>query len=155
VFIIAFSGYPKIRVSYKAPTGRRPVALWEYDFGLKCLGWREWSWPRRIESEAEMVFRLLEAGELEPCRSNGLVPIASELEDIEAAWLKETWLEIGWCDTLAKPRFPLPTWGTPSWFWRKHARRIHAEKLAEMAEYRAGLARSLENGAGGGRNGRG
>jgi hypothetical protein len=124
--------------------GRRPDALWEYDFGLKCCpDPREWSWPRPIESEAEMVHRLLTEGTLEPCQFSGINPIASELEEIEASWLKEVELTIGFGDTLPKPPFPLETWGCPSWFWRKHARRIHAEKLAERAEYRAGLAQPL------------
>jgi hypothetical protein len=41
----------------------------------------EWSWPRPIQTEAEMVFRLLEAGKLESCRFNGINPIESELAE--------------------------------------------------------------------------
>jgi hypothetical protein len=122
--------------------GRRPAAMWEYDYQLRrCGSCREWTWPRPIQTEAEMVYRLLKAGELAPCRFNGLVRIESELEWIEATWLKEIGQNVGYSDTLPKISLPLTTWGTPGWFWRKHARRILAELNAERAKYRASLER--------------
>ena len=63
--------------------GERPIALWAYDLGLKPAPYPKlWSWPRPIRTEAEAVYRLIERGELAPCRFNGTVPIASEMQEI-------------------------------------------------------------------------
>jgi hypothetical protein len=97
----------EILASWDHP-GRRPDALWSYDFGLKPAPYpREWAWPRRVQREDEMVHRLLVAGQLESCRSNGLVPITSEIEEIEASWRKALELGSGYW-TVA-----------PAWFARR------------------------------------
>ena len=67
--------------------GERPIALWAYDLGLKPAPYPKlWSWPRPIGTEAEAVYRLIERGELAPCRFNGTVPIASEMQEIASRW---------------------------------------------------------------------
>jgi hypothetical protein len=88
--------------------------VWEYDFELKPRPWpRLWSWPRPIQREDEMVYRLVEAGKIEPCQYNGINRIASELAEIEKQWRKR----IQWPQSGER---------CPNWF----ERRIRAEAKA-------------------------
>jgi hypothetical protein len=124
--------------------GRRPVSMWEYDAGLKRRPWpREWSWPRPVASEAEMVHRLLKRGELQPCRFNGTIPVADEVAVIEANWLREIGYSVGCGDTMCAFSGPLPTYGCPKWFYQEHAPAIFARQRAERVDcerrFRGGL----------------
>jgi hypothetical protein len=108
--------------------GRRPDAFWEFDLSLEQRdGYRVWRWPEPIQSEAEMVYRLLEASELEPCRFNGAVRIDSELRVIQEEWLREIRIGLIAVDRVPQITKPLPTWGAPVWFYQEHAPRIVAE----------------------------
>jgi hypothetical protein len=90
--------------------------MWEYDYGLRrCGSCREWTWPKSNGTEAAMVHKL-KAGKLAPCRFNGLVPIASELDEIEERWRS----------MIRNPQSGEPG-EVPAWFHRRHAPRILAE----------------------------
>ena len=122
--------------------GRRPWSLWAFDYGLEQVGYpREWLWPDDIESESEMVRALLLAGELEPCRRDGTRPVADEVAAIEAKWRHELRFTIAGLEECVPARGPLPTFGTPIWFVRAHARRVLAEQLAERERYYAKMDR--------------
>jgi hypothetical protein len=109
--------------------GERPAALWEYDAGLK---WRDdgWAWPRPISTEAEMVYRLLQAGEIAGCRLNGIVRIASEIDEIERSWRHEINFTLVAHKAVPVIDEPLSTFGCPVWFFRKHAAAALAEHAA-------------------------
>jgi hypothetical protein len=123
-----------------AHPGKRPVAVWEYDFGLEPDG-NEWVWPAPAVSERDLVYRLLAEGMIEPCRLNGCLRIASELETIEKDWLHEIRYTVG-SKTRRERRIrePLETYGTPPWFYAKHAARLIAEVEAGEAVWRARIA---------------
>ena len=103
--------------------GERPIALWAYDFGLKPAPYPKlWSWPRPIRTEAEAVYRLIERGELAPCRFNGTVSIASEMQEIASRWeLLIRCPHLGYSGEV------------PAWFRRRHGKRILAEQAADAA----------------------
>jgi hypothetical protein len=110
--------------------GRRPDAYWEFDVGLEAVcreGRWTWGWPAPIQSEAEMVLDLLRRGRLKGCKFNGAVGIDSELRQIREDWLREVRIKLGGEDHVPKITGPLPTWGTPVWFYEEHAPRIFAE----------------------------
>jgi hypothetical protein len=117
----------RILAEYAHP-GHRPLAFWEYDAG---------SWENYGTSEPEAVHRLLEAGEIEGCRFNGVNRIVSELEVIEANWRREIKGELFCHDAVPKINGPLPTWGTPVWYYRQHAPRILAELKAEEVAWKS------------------
>jgi hypothetical protein len=113
--------------------GRRPVAMWEYDFGLKHRPWpKAWSWPRPIQSEAEMIRQLLLDGTIAPSRRNGRIVIADEVVEIEADWVR--WVGLAPMQYLTDPvGMLLQHYGVPRWFTRKHLR-------AAIEKYEAGVA---------------
>jgi hypothetical protein len=108
--------------------GRRPDALWTYETD---------GWPAIAESEEAAVHRLLQLGELEPCRLNGLMVIANEIEAIEAAWLAAIRVALICRETV--PSYPgaASLRGCPTAFYEEHAQRIAAELAAEAARWRA------------------
>jgi len=115
--------------------GERPWAYWAYDWGLEegrdANGNWTFVWPAPIQSEEEMVYDLLKRGKLKSCRFNGAIRIDSELETIRESWLNEIGFELFAKDHVPKITSPLPTWGTPVWFYDEHAPRIWAGKPAE------------------------
>jgi hypothetical protein len=120
--------------------GRRPAAFWELDCGFKPRLWPKcWSWPRRVETEPEMVRALLLAGDIEGCRLDGTMRIASEVEVIERSWLDEIRISLIGSQRVLEPSRLLSTWGTPAWFYREHAPRILAELEAEREAWRLRL----------------
>ena len=110
--------------------GRRPDAYWEFDVGLEqvCRD-GDWTrgWPPPIQSEAEMVYDLLKRGKLKSCEFNGANRIESEPRQIREDWLNEIRIKLVATDRIPKITRALPTWGTPVWFYEKHAPRIFAE----------------------------
>jgi hypothetical protein len=120
--------------------GKRPAAMWEYDFGLKrrpC--WCCWSWPKPATTEQEMVYRLLKARRIAGCHLNGCVRIASEIDEIERNWRHEIRFTLIGHKTVPAIDGPLQTFGCPVWFFREHAPQAlaeHAERAAQMAEDR-------------------
>jgi hypothetical protein len=125
--------------------GNRPDALWQYDYGLRPRSWpKEWSWPRPVTTEAEMVRRLLLKGEIEHCRLNGAIRISDEIAQIEADWMHEVRIAVSQAGRVLELDQPLPTWGTPVWFYREHARRVFAELAAERRAWRPHVSELLQ-----------
>jgi hypothetical protein len=120
--------------------GKRPAALWDYD--------TEAGWEAIAETEEAAVRRLLHLGELEPCRLNGLLVIASEIEAIEHAWRAAIKVALACRERV--PPYPGGTGlrGCPIEFYEEHAPRIRAELAAEAARARA-VYRAAVNGASG------
>jgi hypothetical protein len=117
--------------------GRRPAALWDYE----TTG----GWQAIAKSEEAAVHRLLQLGELEPCRLNGLLVIASEIETIEKAWRDAIRVALICRETV--PSYPgaARLRSCPAAFYEEHAPRIGAELRAEAARWRASY-RAAANG---------
>jgi hypothetical protein len=118
--------------------GRRPHAFWEYDCGLEPgPGSRDWSWPKPIETEAEMVHRLIQLGEIDGCTLNGVNRISSELREIEDQWRRDIRAAVI-CEEDVPKYVPISmTHGCPAWFYRKHTPQILAELRADRAAWDA------------------
>ncbi len=117
--------------------GRRPVALWEYDYSLGSRSWpREWAWPRPIASESEMVRHLLLKGELTHCRLNGIHRIDDEVAEIEREWRR--WVNLAPMHYRSKPvELLLVHYGVPAWFTKLHLPAAIEAYERELADYRA------------------
>jgi hypothetical protein len=124
-----------ILASWDRP-GARPWTLWEYDFRLRRSGdVRGWCWPRPIRTQQEMVYALIQRGELVPCSLNGA------LEQGEVETIEEHWFLIMRCPGACNLD------QVPGWFRRKHQRRIRAEIEAERLAAEIAMAQPLNNGA--------
>jgi hypothetical protein len=119
-----------ILAEYTRP-GTRPVALWEYDLG---------PWAQYGETEADAVYQLLKAGEIEGVTLNGANRIESELETIEDEWLHEIRVFLIGKSTVPPISEPLPTWGTPRWFYAARAAGVLAKMAAESEARRRRIA---------------
>jgi hypothetical protein len=108
--------------------GHRPVALWEYDFG---------DWSQFGESESDAVYQLIKAGRLTEIRRDGARAIDSEIEAIEADWLREIAAEVACRAGRETIDEPLGTYGTPAWFYNIHAPRLLAAASAGREKFAA------------------
>jgi hypothetical protein len=94
--------------------GRRPWALWMFDYQLEPAG-PSFVWPAPYQSESELVHAMLKAGELAPCRRSGIHRISSELTAIEEDW--QHWLAICRMHHAEDPAgAALQHYGAPRWF---------------------------------------
>ena len=122
--------------------GDRPDALWEYDYELTPAPEPlEWSWPKPVTTEPEMVRALLLKGRLAHCRFNGCVPIADEIKAIEEGWQRDVSGHVCGEDRLPAYDLAEMTYGCPGWYYREHAPRLYAEQKAEFDAWQARIER--------------
>jgi hypothetical protein len=129
--------------------GRRPWALWAYDLGLAQVGSYDFEWPEPYTTEGELVHAMLKAGELEPCRLDGI----NRLEHGEVAEIEREWLHACRCAIAQtfKPEhdpFDLTGWrGVPRWFYDQNAPALRVEIAAERSAWRRSMVSHIRTSA--------
>jgi hypothetical protein len=116
---LAWEGHgASILEDYDRP-GHRPRAFWDYQV--------RGGWRRHGASEQEAVHKLLSEGRLPLCPR-----MPDELAQIKRNWLHEVRVSLvhsGY--RILDLKHPLPTWGTPVWFYAEHAPTTLVELEAE------------------------
>jgi hypothetical protein len=88
---------------------------------------------------------MLKAGELEPCRIDGINRLeGGEISEIETQWLHACRCAIAQTFQPEHDPFDLTGWlGTPRWFYDRHAPRLKVEVAAERSAWKRSIAQHL------------